>query len=343
MGKGGRSAVALTHLGCPSCGGALAAAEGQRIVSCQYCGAQSLVLVPDAVPRSVIAALIDMAGARTAALTLLRRPGLPAALRLQGRIQELILCYVPFYEFSGTRLGSFRLQEQERRLLPQSEDGVEERDFQQWLLEQPAAQEDTRVVEQSFARISPACDLPELGVESIPLQEMRQRGRSPLAFEPFDLVALQGRGIVFAPTRTPERFADDVQLRVRVEGDRTRLVERRLHILYYPVWQARYQYRGRPYEVAVDGVTGSVLRARAPAVGRRAAGLVVAVLTASAFAFGRLARQLVLSGLAIGKGAGCIFGAAGAILMCLLGGGVALSLAWLGWKALRDPGDVWVE
>ncbi len=334
--------MALMHLGCPSCGGALAAAEGQRIVSCQYCGGQSLVLVPGAVPRSAVAAQVDMAGARATAQNLLSRPALPTALRLRGRIQEMTLCYVPFYEFSGTRLGSFRMREQEKRPIRLAEDGAAGKDFPEWRLEPPTAQEETRLIQQSYAKISPACDLPELGVESIPLQALRQSA-TPLAFEAYDLVALQGRGIVFAPTRTTERFAEDVQWRVPVQNDRTSLVEPRLRIIYYPVWQARYQYRGRPYEIAVDGVTGSVLRARLPAGSRRAAGFVAAALAVCAFGFGRLARQLLLSGSAMGKGAGWTLAATGSVVTLAGGAAVALLLAWIGWNAFRDPGDVWVE
>ncbi len=334
--------MAVTHLGCPSCGGALAVAEGQRIVSCQYCGGRSLVVIPDAVPRSVVAAHIDVAAARAAAQRVLSRPTLPAALRKHGRVQELLLCYVPFYEFSGVRLGCFRLQEQERRLVEQPVDGAEEEQFQRWLLEQPAQQEGTRVIEQSYARISQACDLPDLGVESIPLQKFRQSA-SPLAFEAYDLVALQRRGLVFTPTHPPERVAEDAQWRLRVQGDKTALVERRLRIIYYPVWQARYQYRGRPYEIAVDGVTGSVLRALVPAADRRAAAVGLVLLAVCAVGFGRLARRLFLDGVALGKGAGWIFGVSGGALAFVGGGAVALLLAWIVWRALHDPGDAWLE
>jgi hypothetical protein len=299
-------------------------------------------VIPDAVPRSVVAAQIDMAAARATAQEVLSRPALPAALRTQGRILEMVQCYVPFYELSGTRIGSFHLQEPEKRPIPQTGDGTSEENFQRWLLAQPAMQDETRVIEQSYARISQACDLPELGVESIPLQKLRQ-GATPLAFEAYDLVALQRRGVVFTPTRTPERFAEDAQWRVRVHGDKTNLVERRLRIIYYPVWQARYQYRGRPYEIAVDGVTGSVLRARVPADARRAAAGGLMVLAVCAFGFGRLARRLLLSGSTLGKSAGWIFGASGGVLAFVGGGAVALLLAWIVWSALHDPGDAWLE
>ncbi len=334
--------MALVHLGCPACGGALTMAEGQRIVACQYCGGQSLILVPNAVPRCVIAAQVDMAGARDVAQEILSRTTLPTALRRRGRVQEMTLCYVPFYEFSGIRLGSFRLREQGRRSIPQTEDGADEGDFQPWLLGQPTKEEQTRVIQQDYTKISPACDLPELGVDSIPLQALRQSA-SPLVFEAYDPVALQSRGIVFAPALAPERFAEEIRSRGRVEGDRTRLVEQRLRIMYYPVWQGRYLFRDRPYEIAVDGVTGSVLRARVPTESRRAVGVAVAVLGASAFGFGRLARHLLLSGSAVATGGSWTIATAGSLFTLVGGATVALLLAWLGWNAFRESADVWIK
>jgi hypothetical protein len=106
-------------------------------------------------------------------------------------------------------------------------------------------------------------------------------------------------------------------------------VEQRLKILYYPVWQARYLFRGRPYEIAVDGVTGKVLRGRGPAEMRPAVELALAGLALSALCFGRPGRQLFMSGLATGGQGGWVFGALGASLALLVGGTVAALLAWL--------------
>ncbi|QSZ66165.1 hypothetical protein RJ40_00950 [Methanofollis aquaemaris] len=35
-------------------------------------------------------------------------------------------------------------------------------------------------------------------------------------------------------------------------------------LVSYPLWVARYTYRGRPYQATIDGVTGEVLAGRAP-------------------------------------------------------------------------------
>jgi hypothetical protein len=167
-----------------------------------------------------------------------------------------------------------------------------------------------------------------------------RRGAAPVALEPYDLVALQSRATVFAPTKPPARFAEDSQLRIKVRSDHTGVVEQRLKILYYPVWQAGYRHAGRPYEIAVDGVTGKVLRARAPVEIRQAAAIAMGALALAAFCFGRPARQLIWAGLAAGHGHGWVIGALGTLFAMGLGGAVALFLAWVGWETFRQGVEV---
>ena len=329
----------LVHLGCPSCGGTLSLAEGQRVVTCRYCGAESLALIPNTVPRYVVALGINREEAQAAAQKFLDRPTLSETLH--GRIQEISLCYVPFYEFTGTRLGTFLLKEA-AKAPPPTQDGEQEGGFQRWLLTPRAEKEDTRVIQQEYVRIGPGCDLPELGLDRIPLERMR-RGAAPVALEPYDLVALQSRATVFAPTKPPARFAEDSQFRIKVRSDHTGVAEQRLKILYYPVWQARYRYLGRLYEIAVDGVTGRVLRARVPVQTRRAAMVAIGALALAAFCFGRPARQLVWSALSMGHGRDWVLGALGTLLVMGLGGAAALFLAWIAWETFRQEADLLLD
>jgi len=332
----------LVHLGCPSCGGTLSLAEGQRVVICRYCGNGSLALIPGAIPRYAITLGISREAALSAAQRFLTRPILPQNLRAHGRIQEISLCYVPFYEFTGARLGTFLLKEGAKAPPPPTEDGEQNRDFQRWLLERRVEKEDTRVIQQEYVRIGPGCDLSELGVDRIRLEGMR-RGPTPAPLEPFDLVVLQTRATVFVPTKPPAGFAGDSQWRIKVKGDRTGVVEQRLKVLYYPIWHARYRHAGRPYEITVDGVTGMVLRAKAPVEIRRAAAIALGALALAAFCFGRLAREFFAVGLALGNAPGWVTGALGTLLALGLGGAVALFLAWVGWSVFRQGGEVLLD
>jgi hypothetical protein len=331
--------MSLVHLGCPSCGGTLSLAEGQRIATCRYCGGESLALIPETVPRYAVALGVSREAAVAAAQQFLSRPTLSRTLRGGRSMQQVSLCYVPFYEFTGTRLGTFVLKD-EVKAPPPPEEGWQEQDFQRGLLaSRPPKKEDTRVIQQEYVRIGPGCDVPELGVSRIGLENMR-RGAASVALEPYDLVALQSRATVFAPTKPPARFADDSQRRIKVKSDHTGVVEQRLKILYYPVWQARYRHTGRPYEIAVDGVTGKVLRARAPLEFRQAAAIAMGALAVAAFCFGRPARLFIGLGSAIGGAQGWIGGALGTLLALGLGGVLALFLAWVGWGMFRQAGEM---
>lgn len=331
--------MALIHLGCPSCGGTLSLAEGQRVVLCRYCSAESLVLIPGAVPRYVVSLRVPQEAAREIAQQFLRGPALPRAVRQRGRIQDVSLCYVPFYEFTGTRLGTFFLRETAKPRVPVTETEQGGQEFHRWLMQPPRVKEDTRVIQQQFVRIRPACDLPELGVGHIRLEDLRH-GPSPVPLEPYDLVALQSRAVVFTPTKAPGRFAEDSQRRVVVHGDRTAVVEQRLKILHYPVWQARYRHAGRPYVIAVDGVAGSILAARSPVKIRRAAAVAVAALAVAALCFSRPARLFLRGGLDGGGASDLIVGALGTLLGLTMGGAIALFLAWAGWTTFRHGGEM---
>jgi hypothetical protein len=41
-------------------------------------------------------------------------------------------------------------------------------------------------------------------------------------------------------------------------------LRQKLSLVYYPLWVARYEYRGRNYQVVVDGTNGSLLYGKAP-------------------------------------------------------------------------------
>jgi hypothetical protein len=325
--------VALTHLGCPSCGGALAAAEGQRLVTCRYCRGTALVDVPGALDRYAVSPGVSEEGARAAAQQFLEQSGAPRASR--PRLQ-LILCYLPFYEFTAFRLGTFLLKEAVKPPAPLGEDSAPEA-LDRWLQTPPKVREDTRVVEAPVVRVGPACRLPELGVERIPLESLRQ-SQTPVALEPFDLAALQRRAVVFTPTEPPHRFREDAELRIAVRSDRTTLVAQRLKLLYYPVWQAHFLHAGTPYQVAVDGVTGRIVAARVPV--DLSPGIIpaVGVLAMAALFVGRSVSGIVQAMTKAPAQAGLLLPPALMLLGLVLGG-----VGWVALATFRSRGELVLE
>jgi hypothetical protein len=315
--------VALTHLGCPTCGAALAAAEGQRLVTCRYCRGTALVDVPGALARYTVSLGVSQEGARAAAQQFLEQSG---AIRVTRPRLQLTLCYLPFYEFTAFRLGTFLLKEAVKPPAPLGEESSPEA-LDGWLQTPPVVREDTRVVEASVLRVGPACRLPALGVERIPLESLRQ-SKTPVALEPFDLGTLQRRAVVFTPTEPPHRFREDAEWRIPVRSDRTGFVAQRLKLLYYPVWQAQFVHAGNPFQIAVDGVTGRILAAQAPV--DLSPGIVPAVglLAAAAFCLGRGVMEILRAMARTSAHAGLPLPPA----LMLLG----LVLAGVGWMALAS-------
>ena len=317
--------MALLHLGCPACGGALCLAEGERITACRYCGGRCLVLVPDAVPRYTVEASVGRDAAVRIALESLQRPDVPAAVRGRTGVDAAGLCYVPFFEATAVRLGTVFVRERVKPPAPLGEGEQGGRALDRWLEDPGKEREDTKVVEQDVLRIAPACELPELGVAKVRLADLRRAG-SPVPISRFDGVALQSRAVVFAPTTSAERFLEETTWRVPSVNDATRYVDTRLKLLYYPVWRVRYRHRGRVYELAVDGVQGTLLRGTAPRD-------VAAVAAAAAAGLG-------LGALGLGRWLRWVAGADGvgpAFLLAALAGGLLL---WISRRWVKSGGEI---
>jgi hypothetical protein len=101
-------------------------------------------------------------------------------------------------------------------------------------------------------------------------------GRPHITGRAFSLPYLAGELEDGAALLEPDRDCQAVLARARdafrrpptgasVREARLSLLKESVSLLYYPLWMLRYRYRGRLYEVAVDGRNGLVHSARAPA------------------------------------------------------------------------------
>jgi hypothetical protein len=139
----------------------------------------------------------------------------------------------------------------------------------------------------------PACEVGEFGVRQISLDGEPER----LGLLPFNADVLHRTGMVFEPVSAEQtaleaaraEFENTVRGELSMERTAqvfTRLLRPRMGLVYYPLWVIRYLYRGRSFQVVVDGVDGQVLYGKAPGsvayraaalVGGMAAGSVVAI------------------------------------------------------------------
>jgi hypothetical protein len=112
-----------------------------------------------------------------------------------------------------------------------------------------------------------AADVSEFGVHQVSI--------SKNDLQPYDSDLLHAEGMVFEPAESPTEALEEArqhfEYRARNKKSLARKFYEKFHILrqqlslvYYPLWVARYEYRGRNYQVVVDGVKGSVLYGKAP-------------------------------------------------------------------------------
>ncbi len=134
-----------------------------------------------------------------------------------------------------------------------------------------------------------ACDVGEFGVTQVPVSDQQLEAYNP--------ESLHRSGLVFEPVGSitdAQNAADyDFQASIRQQAGLDRIsqmfvrkVRQHIGVVYYPLWVMRYQYRGRMFQVVVDGYSGKVLYGIAPGnvfyraavlVGGMAAGAIMTV------------------------------------------------------------------
>jgi DNA-directed RNA polymerase subunit RPC12/RpoP len=243
-------ANSLHGLNCPRCGGTVPIPEGQAIVQCPYCDMRSLVRGERGVRRYQVPCRVDR---QTAASKLGQFLSSNLAIAFNARnsaqITEAFLAYIPFWTTWARVLGWVFGQERKGS-----------GKHQRWVPRESKITED-------MVWNGAACDVGEFGVHTVPLTNQ------PL--EPFNADQLHASGLVFEPvTSISDAQASAEQHfegRVRTKSgvDRiaqvvTRYVNERFGVLYYPLWVLRYSFRGRAYQLVVDGFSGQVLYGKAP-------------------------------------------------------------------------------
>ncbi|MBN2147390.1 MAG: hypothetical protein JW726_08375 [Anaerolineales bacterium] len=259
-----------THgLSCPRCGGMIPIPEGQRIVQCPYCDLRSMVKGERGIQRYQVARRINRDQALSALRGFLKSHGAIAMdAANKALLAEAMVVYLPFWSHWTRALG--------------------------WILGQKRvrsgknttykAREVKVAVDLNWN--GAACDVGEFGVEAIPLTNQ--------SMDPFDPDALHESGLVFEPTNSEsdarQSAASDFDQRLRKLSklDRisqvfVRFINQRMGLVYYPLWVVRYLYRGRSFQVAVDGFSGQVLYGKAPGNTIYRAGVLVGGMALGAF------------------------------------------------------------
>jgi len=240
-----------TGLNCPRCGGIVPIPEGQVIVRCPYCELRSVVRGERGLRRYQLTCRIDR-GQAVGAFRKFLSASLAIARDAPGKAQltDAFIAYLPFWMAWGRAMGYALGQER-----------VGSGDHKRY---EPR---EVRIVEEMTWN-GAACDVGEFGVEQVPLT-------SSQALEPFQADNLHNSGLVFEPVGSAEEARQiahtEFENRIRRKGNLDRLSQlfvrvtrQRMGLVYYPMWILRYLYRGRSFQVVVDGTSGRILYGKAP-------------------------------------------------------------------------------
>lgn len=289
----------ITGLGCPRCGGIVPIPEGAVLVACPYCDQRSVVSAENTSMQKMQTAAEDFLDAVGFTQKQADQPAERLGIRRyqarqsvsrdqaievfrgfisgkfqvardcakEAKITEVFLVHLPFWAVWGKGMAYAFGQQQvgsgdNKRYEPREKKAVSEMTWN-----------------------APACEVGEFGVRQIMLDGC------PL--DPFNPVSLHSSGMVFEPIGSAqaaihsarESFTKTVSSKVsmsRTEQLIVRLARPRLSIVYYPLWVIRYLYRGRSFQVVVDGVRGESLYGKAPGSVAYRAGVLVAGMAAGA-------------------------------------------------------------
>jgi hypothetical protein len=260
---------ALLGLGCPRCGGMVPVPEGQVIVICPFCDLRSVVQGERGMRRYQVPCRVDQDAAVKAFKKFLSsKIAIARDCARVAQMDEVLMVHLPFWTVWGRGLGwAFG----EKQTGSGDDKKYEPREV--------------KVVEE-LGWNGAACDVGEFGVDRISLDSR------PL--EPFNLEHLQYSGMVFEPVGAAaealatarSQFEDEMKKKTRLDRiSQTfiRIVRQRMGLVYYPLWVMRYLYRGRSFQVVVDGYSGEVLYGKAPGNIFYRAGVLVAGMAAGAF------------------------------------------------------------
>jgi hypothetical protein len=240
----------LHGLSCPNCGGVVPIPEGQVIVQCPYCDLRSFVRGERGLRRYQV----PLRAPREQAIQAMRKFltsnwAIARNVAKEARITETFVVHLPFWTV-WARVAAWAFGEEK---VGSGDDAHYK-------------PREIRVV-QEMNWNGAACDVGEFGVTQVPIVEEH--------LEPFDPDELHRSGMVFEPVNSfsearqsaQEQFKEHV--RSKADLDRLaqlfiRTLKQRFGLVYHPLWVLRYLFRGRAFQVVVDGFTGEVLYGKAP-------------------------------------------------------------------------------
>ena len=236
-------------LNCPRCGGVVPIPDGQVIVRCPSCDFRSIVRGDVGVRRYQVPVRVQREQTLQVLKNFFNNFAIAFDAKSKSQVSDVFIVYLPFWTLWGRALGwAFG----EKEVGDSKNRRMEPREIK---------------ITQEMVWTGAACDVGEFGVAQVQLTNQ------PL--EPFNSDTLHASGMVFEPvgSLSEARQAAEKNFEQKVSAaanlDRLsqlfiRFVNQRFGLVYYPLWVIRYLYRGRSFQVVVDGFSGKVLYGKAP-------------------------------------------------------------------------------
>lgn len=244
-------------LTCPGCSGVVPVPEGARVVECPFCHLRSLVQGDRGIRRWQVTNRIERQRVADSLQRYFSDFRKARDLRRTANVREIFLAYLPYWRVQAVVGG--------------------------WLFGRVKSGKDsTRPVEvevlEEMHWNDAATDVSEFGVHSVSLAKQE--------LEPYDAQRLHSEGMVFEPAESATDALAEAESHFVYRGrqqqslktkyfEKFHVMRPQFSLVHYPLWVARYEYRGRNYQVVVDGVKGEILYGKAPGnIFYRAAALV---------------------------------------------------------------------
>lgn len=283
------------HLKCPSCGGLLAS-RGERVLACKYCGERSLVLIPDWMPSYYLKPRLDVVAARRAMVSLFKNPQVESGMLKSAQLVSAELFFVPIYHLRARRVGTFLVKPQVDIPSPDQLYAAQ-KIYHSSLKEVRAAEKmmnqrpDTRIILSDVSRCMPGVRLEEWGLEALDPEKVVIDGKSEYLV--YNREQMDRMGIVLEPSLSADERVEQIyRMNELISTDQTEIVDRRIDLVYYPVFRMRWKYQGKSFVTTIDAITGQLLFARAPARQRARVLWLLLVSAAVGFSTGKILATL---------------------------------------------------
>jgi hypothetical protein len=212
--------------GCRNCGAPLKIVESQFVAHCHYCKCQ-YYLKQNSPPAVVLKPLVNMGEAKRLILKALRHSSVAKKFLHNSYFEKALMYYIPFFEVRGIKAG--------------------------WDSSLPTEKGKFRY--QAFDYLEKANKLNELQIDFFDYSIVEDSILNSLQ-DDFNPVDMRKQGVIISPERMDDFKKEHNQHSYEV-------VEKHLRVIYFPVWEICYTYKGIIFKSYLSAIDGKVMKLHA--------------------------------------------------------------------------------